>query len=219
MNIVVIYIISLFATLGVNYAYKLNIINKLAKMGKKLKNNEPFPRLRPVDLVIGLNVIEALKRLVKTDYSQIEKIEETIDMDREELFSYSLSPDIFSAIGISENINMLSDEDKAKQEAIKIDEENEIVYYKKTHENENKYAIISVCGELLAPLKDDGLLEIVNEYYAFLERCLHAFIDKYYGGDEILLEEDLIDGKFDYISFKDKASKVYGNSVLKNLKK
>lgn len=219
MNILVIYIISLLGTLGINFTYKMRVIKKLADMGKKQRNGEFLPKLRPMDLVIGLNVISAIKRLVKTDFSQIDRIEDSVDMTDEELFYYRITPNFFNAIYINENVSILSDEDRVRQKEIRINEDNKIVYYKDTLENNSKYVIISASGELLKSLTNEEKLDIVNEYHDYVNRCLNAYVDEFYHGDEEALEYDLMNGKFDYVAFKEKTSKVYGISVEKRLKK
>lgn len=222
MEILVIYVLTLLLTGVIKFGYKMNVIKYLADIGYKLDDYYGFTKLKLIDFVLGVNVINALKKLVNPNFSQIKNSRNVVKMTDDEVFGYRLNPDLIAAFCLNTRCEIANADDalkNKKEKQITINDTNKIVYYTNCIDKTKKYVILSVQGELLSSLDYDEQVSIVSDYYSYVESSLKKYIDESYGGDASLLDDKVLTGEFDYVDFKDKISKEYGKSVEKKLKK
>lgn len=222
MEIVGIYALTLLLTGVIKFGYKMNVIKYLADIGYKLDDYYGFTKLKFVDFVLGVNVINALKDLVKPNFNQIQNSGSVVKMTDDEIFGYRLNPDLIAAFCLNTRCDVNGREDTlkyAKEKQITINDTNNIVYYTNCIDRTRKYVILSVQGELLSSLDYDEQISIIRDYYSYVDASLKDYIDEFYGGNATLLDDKVLTGEFDYVAFKDKISKEYGKCVEKRLKK
>ncbi len=222
MEILVIYVLTLLLTGVIKFGYKMNVIKYLADIGYKLDDYYSFTKFKLIDFVLGVNVINALKKLVNPNFSQIKNSRDVVKMTDDEVFGYRLNPDLIAAFCLNTRCEITNADDalkNKKEKQITINDTNKIVYYTNCIDKTKKYVILSVQGELLSSLDYDEQVSIVSDYYSYVESSLKKYIDEFYGGDASLLDDKVLTGEFDYVDFKDKISKEYGKCVEKKLKK
>lgn len=220
MNFLVCYIVLLLLTMISKFKYKLNIIESLAKNGYKLSDYYGFTRFRPIDFVMGLNLIHALRNMIKSDVSEIDD-KEIVRMSDDELFMIHMNDDLLTLLAINMNVNVKNEEDYlklTKERELDINEENRIVYYNNALGLDKKYVIISVHGDLLENLSNEDQQELIDDYYSYVKKCYQDYIDEFYGGNEEKLDDDILLGKFDTSCFQKEIKKEYAKRILNKLK-
>lgn len=225
MEILVGYLVLLVLTKSVKFIYKVDVLEELAVRGYKLENYDEFNKSTIKDLIPFGNLFAAIKNLRKfktnreEQMAEVMRFENIVKMTYDEKYNFYTSDDsaAIKAWLINREENVHSNNIIATH-TIKADEDNFLLYQVDLG-LESGYKIITTSGSSFKSLTEDEQIDLINEYYSFVQRELKLYVAKKYGGHEERFQEDISNGDVDYTSVQAKIDKKYERKLANKMLK